>query len=58
MAMVEDPYITIPHIMLNTYNKIKSNGISVSLDGHGADELFSGYGHIKYAISNASNLKK
>ena len=50
-AKVEDPYLTIPHPFLMTYKKIKEMGISVSLDGHGADELFSGYGHIKRAFS-------
>ena len=57
MAIVEDPYLTMPHPMLNTYRRIKSQGISVTLDGHGADELFSGYGHISYAIANATNFK-
>lgn len=51
LANVEDPYLTIPIPMLETYKAIKANGISVTLDGHGADELFSGYGHLKYALS-------
>ena len=29
--------------MLATYKAIKESGISVTLDGHGADEMFSGY---------------
>ena len=37
--------------MLATYKAIKARGISVTLDGHGADEMFSGYGHLKYALS-------
>ena len=31
----------LPHYFL--YQNIKSNGFSVSLDGHGGDELFCGY---------------
>ena len=58
MARVEDPFLTMPHPMLNTYRRIKSQGISVTLDGHGADELFSGYGHISYAIANAKSFEK
>ena len=33
--------------MLGIYRAIKSKSIKVSIDGHGADELFIGYGHIK-----------
>ena len=57
LAMVEDPYLTLPYPMLNTYSAVKSQGINVTLDGHGADELFSGYGHLKYAIASAFNIK-
>lgn len=32
---------TIPFVQL--YRKIKQNGVVVSIDGHGADELFAGY---------------
>ena len=39
LAQVEDPYIIIPTPMLETYKAVKSRGISVTLDGHGADEL-------------------
>ena len=58
IAMVEDPYITIPLPMLMTYKEVKSNGISVTLDGHGADELLGGYGNqvIKYAIMSTLQL--
>jgi asparagine synthase (glutamine-hydrolysing) len=51
---VEDPYITPPMPMLATYREISKLGIKVTLDGHGADELFSGYGHISSAIHDAS----
>lgn len=50
LAAVEDPYLTIPLPMLATYKAIKNNGISVTIDGHGSDELFSGYGHIYNAL--------
>jgi asparagine synthase (glutamine-hydrolysing) len=50
LAQVEDPYLTMPLPMLATYQAIKSLGISVTLDGHGADELFSGYGHLLNAL--------
>lgn len=40
----EELYLTSPIPMMEIYRSIKSNGITVSLDGHGADELFSGYG--------------
>lgn len=40
----EELYITSPIPMIQTYKAIKSHGISVTLDGHGADELMSGYG--------------
>lgn len=46
----EDLYITSPIPMLMTYGAVKQNGVTVTLDGHGADELFSGYGHILEAL--------
>ena len=57
-AKLEDPYLTLPHPFFSTYKKIKDIGISVSLDGHGADELFSGYGHIKRAFSCCSSPRE
>ena len=55
LAQVEDPYLTIPLPMLSTYKAIKEEGISVSIDGHGADELLSGYGQIPRALLSSSN---
>lgn len=46
LYQVEDPYLTSPIPMLNTYQAIRNKGIKVTLDGHGADELLSGYGEI------------
>lgn len=39
----EDLYITSPIPFMLTYGAVKAHGISVTLDGHGADELFGGY---------------
>ena len=54
LYQVEDPYLTLPLPMLATYRAISDAGIKVTLDGHGADEMFSGYGHLRYAILNSS----
>lgn len=51
--MFEDLYITSPIPMIATYRAVKQNNISVTLDGHGADELFSGYGHLMNALWDA-----
>ena len=52
LYQVEDPYLTLPLPMLATYKAISQAGIKVTLDGHGADELFSGYGHLSAALNN------
>ncbi len=31
--------------MSKVYNAIQQDGVRVSIDGHGVDEAFSGYGH-------------
>lgn len=54
LFQVEDPYITLPLPQLATYRKISELGIKVTLDGHGADELFSGYGHLNAALLDAN----
>jgi asparagine synthase (glutamine-hydrolysing) len=54
LFQVEDPYITLPLPQLATYRKISQLGIKVTLDGHGADELFSGYGHLNAALLDAN----
>ncbi len=58
LAIVEDPYISLPHPMLETYSKIKNKSIKVSIDGHGADELFIGYGHIKNLLISSNNFSE
>jgi len=39
----EELYITSPVPMVQTYRAERKAGVYVSIDGHGADELFSGY---------------
>ncbi|MDB4154681.1 asparagine synthase (glutamine-hydrolyzing) [Candidatus Pelagibacter sp.] len=51
---VEDPYLTLPIPMLETYRAIANSGIKVTIDGHGADELFSGYGHLNSAFKSSN----
>lgn len=51
--MFEDLYITSPIPMIAIYQALKQNNVSVTLDGHGADELFSGYGHLIEALWDA-----
>ncbi len=41
--LFEDLYITSPLPMIMLYGSVKQNGVTVTLDGHGADELLSGY---------------
>ena len=41
--LFEDLYITSPLPMIMLYEAVKKNGTTVTLDGHGADELLSGY---------------
>jgi asparagine synthase (glutamine-hydrolysing) len=43
LYLFEDLYITSPIPMIMLYQSVKSNGVTVTLDGHGADELLSGY---------------
>ncbi len=54
LFQVEEPYLTLPLPMLATYRAISKAGIKVTLDGHGADELFSGYGHLSSAFRSAN----
>lgn len=41
--LFEDLYITSPIPFMQTYGAVKAHNVSVTLDGHGADELFGGY---------------
>ena len=57
LYQVEDPNLTLPLPMLATYRAISNSGIKVTLDGHGADELFSGYDDLIFAFKS-SNAKE
>jgi len=46
----EEIYITSPVPMVSLYRRVREAGVRVTIDGHGADELFSGYGHLLDAI--------
>lgn len=41
--LFEDLYITSPIPFIQLYGEIKKHGTTVTLDGHGSDELFGGY---------------
>ena len=41
--MMEDVYLTSPIPMMQLYGALRANGTIVTIDGHGADELFGGY---------------
>lgn len=41
--MQEDVYLTSPIPMMLLYGALRQNGTIVTIDGHGADELFGGY---------------
>jgi asparagine synthase (glutamine-hydrolysing) len=43
LYLFEDLYITSPIPFMQTYGAVKAHGTTVTLDGHGADELFGGY---------------
>lgn len=52
MYLCENPYISSPIPYMQTYRSVADKGIKVTLDGHGADELFGGYPFdIVYAVS-------
>jgi asparagine synthase (glutamine-hydrolysing) len=49
--LVEELCITSPVPMIETYGAMRKNGVYVTIDGHGADELLAGYGeHILTAL--------
>jgi asparagine synthase (glutamine-hydrolysing) len=41
--LFEDLYLTSPIPFIQLYGGVKANGTTVTLDGHGSDELFGGY---------------
>ena len=43
LYLFEDVYLTSPIPMMELYGALRKDGTIVTLDGHGADELFGGY---------------
>ena len=43
LYLFEDVYLTSPIPMMMLYRALRENGTLVTIDGHGADELFGGY---------------
>ncbi len=43
LYLFEDIYITSPLPFMMTYGAMPEQGVKVTIDGHGADELFGGY---------------
>ena len=41
--LFEEVYLTSPIPMMQLYHALRENGTLVTIDGHGADELFGGY---------------
>ncbi len=50
----EELYLTSPIPMIEVYRAIARAGVKVSIDGHGADELLSGYGHTLHALKDCT----
>lgn len=50
LYLFEELYSTSPIPMMDLYQNIKRHGISVTLDGHGADEMLCGYGSDIYRM--------
>jgi asparagine synthase (glutamine-hydrolysing) len=48
LYLFEELYLTSPVPMMSVYGAIRKGGVVVSIDGHGADELLSGYGKSIY----------
>ena len=54
MRLFEEYHLSLPLPFMRTYRAVKDHGISVSLDGHGADECFAGYlFHVVEALADA-----
>lgn len=58
LYLFEELYLTSPIPFMMTYSSVKKHGVSVTLDGHGADELFGGYSFdFLYALLDALKEK-
>ncbi len=54
---IEEPTMTDPAPIWTLYREMRSNGVSVALNGDGADELFCGYmHHVDYALERAGGM--
>lgn len=54
--LFEDVYLTSPIPMMLLYGALRENGTIVTIDGHGADELFGGYTFdFIHALDDAKN---
>jgi len=51
--IIEDAYPSFPLPMIELYSQMRNAGYKVSLDGHGVDEMMSGYGQIMSAVGDA-----
>ena len=60
LYLIEELYLTSPIPMMETYKAIRQNGVVVSIDGHGADELMAGYrNQVTLALLDAKmNIQK
>ncbi len=59
LYMFEEVYNTSPIPMMMLYSGVKENGCTVTIDGHGADELFGGYAFDFFrAFSDARGKKE
>ncbi|GAC1419470.1 MAG: asparagine synthase (glutamine-hydrolyzing) [Flavisolibacter sp.] len=61
--MFEELYLTSPIPFIQLYGEVKKHGTTVTLDGHGSDELFGGYPFdiyekIKDDFPNIREMKK
>jgi asparagine synthase (glutamine-hydrolysing) len=43
LEALDDVYISLPTAPWRIYREVRNSGLAVTLDGHGADELFGGY---------------
>jgi len=59
LFLFEELYLTSPIPMMDLYGAVKTHGVTVTIDGHGADELFAGYGQdiFKAFVDCGANLK-
>lgn len=59
LRMFEDVYVTSPIPMMMLYGALRENGTLVTIDGHGADELFGGYTFdFLHALDDAENKEE